>query len=157
MLVSTSIRPRKDLVIKLLKQLQDQKKTMQDLKAEHAGTNAEQFEQSLVSSMDQQFGQPTKIRSALVYILMLLLRSRMRQKTLARSKKNVFRFIVDLSCTNFIKFHHALQVPFAVFADCSPRIEQLMLRISENNQLNEKMAVEHEILKKLFGCSIIIE
>ena len=68
MLVSTSIRPRKDLVIKLLKQLQDQKKTMQDLKAEHAGTNAEQFEQSLVSSMDQQFGQPTKIRSALVYI-----------------------------------------------------------------------------------------
>lgn len=157
MLVSTSIRPRKDLVIKLLKQLQDQKKAMQDLKAEHAGTNAEQFEQSLVSSMDQQFGQPTKIRSALVYILMLLLRSRMRQKTLARSKKNVFRFIVDLSCTNFIKFHHALQVPFAVFADCSPRIEQLMLRISENNQLNEKMAVEREILKKLFGCSIIIE
>ena len=67
MLVSTSIRPRKDLVIKLLKQLQDQKKAMQDLKAEHAGTNAEQFEQSLVSSMDQQFGQPTKIRSALVY------------------------------------------------------------------------------------------
>jgi len=64
---------QKDLVIKLLKQLQDQKKAMQDLKAEHAGTNAEQFEQ----------------------------------------------------------------------------IEQLMLRISENNQLNEKMAVEHEILKKL--------
>lgn len=64
---------QKDLVIKLLKQLQDQKKAMQDLKAEHAGTNAEQFEQ----------------------------------------------------------------------------IEQLMLRISENNQLNEKMAVEHAILKKL--------
>lgn len=64
---------QKDLVIKLLKQLQDQKKNMQDLKAEHAGTNAEQFE----------------------------------------------------------------------------KIEQLMLQISENNFVHEKMAAEHEILKKL--------
>lgn len=64
---------QKDLVVKLLKQLHDQKKSMQDLKAEHAGTNAEQFEQ----------------------------------------------------------------------------IEQLMLQLSENNLTSEKMAAEHEILKKL--------
>eukprot|EP00435_Cladocopium_sp_Y103_P005600 s2775_g1.t2 len=61
---------QKDLVVKLLKQLHDQKKSMQDLKAEHAGTNAEQ-------------------------------------------------------------------------------IEQLMLQLSENNLTSEKMAAEHEILKKL--------
>ena len=91
MLASTSIRPRKDLVIKLLKQLQDQKKSMQDLKAEHAGTNAEQFEKSLVSPMDHQFGQPTKIRSALGYLLILFVSFRMREMTLA----NVFKLILD--------------------------------------------------------------
>ena len=84
MLVSTSIRLRKDLVIKLLKQLQDQKKDMQTLKAEHAGANAEQIEQSLVSPLDRRFGQPTKIS---IYLLMLLCSSRMREETLARKIK----------------------------------------------------------------------
>ena len=35
------------MVNRLLKQLVDQKKFMQELKAEHAGANAEQLEQSL--------------------------------------------------------------------------------------------------------------
>lgn len=43
----TEFVPRRDLVNKLLKQLGDQKKFMQELKAEHAGTSAEQLEQSL--------------------------------------------------------------------------------------------------------------
>ena len=43
----TEFVPRRDLVNKLLKQLGDQKKFMQELKAEHAGASAEQLEQSL--------------------------------------------------------------------------------------------------------------
>eukprot|EP00438_Fugacium_kawagutii_P011964 Skav208804 [mRNA] locus=scaffold349:59351:62392:+ [translate_table: standard] len=47
---AADLSAQKDLVVKLLKQLADEKAAMQEMKAEHAGVSAEQLQQSLVRS-----------------------------------------------------------------------------------------------------------